>query len=132
MESLRHVALKRSNFGYGFLLKDDGRRFGSTALVVKVKPGGCAEAGGIRVRSRVQALNGQSVQSMTFLQTSSIIRSSGNTVNVSFIDLSPVVTEKSVSSGHDDEIAHSASSMSRTSHRHGTEEHPSNGTLLSK
>ncbi|TGZ64264.1 hypothetical protein CRM22_006470 [Opisthorchis felineus] len=130
MDSLRHVALKRSNFGYGFLLKDDGRPFGSTALVVKVEPGGSADAGGIRVGSRVQALNGQPVQSMTFLQTSNIIRSSGNTLNVSFIDPSLVVPEKSVPSGHEDEIVHSASSVSRTSHGHGTEEHPSNGTLF--
>ncbi|KAG5441185.1 hypothetical protein CSKR_102394 [Clonorchis sinensis] len=129
MESLRHVALKRSKFGYGFLLKDDGRPFGSTALVVKVEPGGSADAGGIRVGSRVQALNGQPVQSMTFLQTSNIIRSSGNTLQVSFIDPSPVVTEKNMSSGHEDEMAHSATSMSRTGHRLGPEEYPSNGTL---
>ncbi|KER23343.1 LOW QUALITY PROTEIN: hypothetical protein T265_14657 [Opisthorchis viverrini] len=130
METLRHVTLKRSNFGYGFLLKDDGRPFGSTALVVKVERGGSADAGGIRVGSRVQALNGQPVRSMTFLQISNIIRSSRNTLNVSFIDPSPVVTEKSVSSGPEDEIAHPATSMSRTSHRHDPEEHPSNGTLF--
>ncbi|KAF8560679.1 hypothetical protein P879_10752 [Paragonimus westermani] len=98
MEVSRHFKLRRASFGYGFSLKDEGKPFGPTAMVVKVEPGGAADRAGIRVGYQVEALGGRPVESMTYLQASNVIRASSDHLDLSVIMASDVEEASSVRS----------------------------------
>ncbi|KAF5402323.1 hypothetical protein PHET_03968 [Paragonimus heterotremus] len=96
MEVSRHFKLRRASFGYGFSLKDEGKPFGPTAMVVKVEPGGAADRAGIRVGYQIEALGGRPVESMTYLQASNVIRASSDHLELSVIMASDIKEASSV------------------------------------
>ncbi|KAF7233244.1 hypothetical protein EG68_05385 [Paragonimus skrjabini miyazakii] len=96
MEVSRHFKLRRASFGYGFSLKDEGKPFGPTAMVVKVEPGGAADRAGIRVGYQIEALGGRPVESMTYLQASNVIRASSDHLELSVVMASDLKKASSV------------------------------------
>ncbi|CAH8867209.1 unnamed protein product [Trichobilharzia szidati] len=69
------VTIKRTAFGVGFTLRDEGKPYESTAIVSRVARGSPAEASGLKAGDQIIAINQKPVKSMTFLEVSNFLRS---------------------------------------------------------
>uniref|UniRef100_A0A0X3Q2S5 Rho GTPase-activating protein 21 n=1 Tax=Schistocephalus solidus TaxID=70667 RepID=A0A0X3Q2S5_SCHSO len=94
MQDISVLHIPRGLYGFEFSIKDNGDCQG-TVQVSQVRAGGSAEQAGLQRGSRIVAVNGQSVDSLTFLQVSNLIRrSSGLSIELSVLTTSLAASSK--------------------------------------